>query len=404
MPTPIGVDLRKLGGLNSLLPSARLGHTKYEASRTETKAETQAFGRQALGPMEGSQTMVGIAIAELAVQVQGELMGADTSDSSVVLVGAVPLSQARPGCITLVDDIRNADKLAGTEVAAVVTPKPIPDLKIPQIVVANPHEAFASICKRFKPAVVFDRPHGVHPTAIVHPSAKVDRESFIDSGVSIDADCTVGSGCHLHRGVTLMPGCKLGRDCQLFPGVVLYPGTILGDRVVLHANTVIGAHGFGYKFVDGQHQPTPQLGWVEIQDDVEVGANTTIDRGTYGATQIGKGTKIDNLVQIAHNCTIGKHNLICSQVGIAGSSSTGDYVVLAGQVGMKDHIHIGDRTQVGAQSGVASDVQADLVMLGSPAVPIYEQAQIYAAINKLPEMRKTVRRLENQLAKGQKSQ
>ncbi|MFM8571191.1 MAG: UDP-3-O-(3-hydroxymyristoyl)glucosamine N-acyltransferase [Pirellula sp.] len=347
--------------------------------------------------------MAGIAIDELALQVDGELMGIAPTDEALVLTGAVPLSQACPGCITLVDDVKHAEKLARTQASAVVTPKLLPGITIPQIVVANPHEAFAAICSRFKPAVVFDRPHGAHPTSIVHSSAKIDRETFIDAGVSIDADCSVGAGCHLHRGVTLMPGCKLGRDCQLFPGVVLYPGTILGDRVILHANTVIGAHGFGYKFVDGKHQPSPQLGWVEIEDDVEVGANTTIDRGTYGVTRIGTGTKIDNLVQIAHNCIIGKHNLICSQVGIAGSSSTGDYVVLAGQVGLKDHIHIGDRAQIAAQSGVAADVEPDRVLLGSPAAPIYEQAQVYAAMSKLPEMRKTVRRLEHLLAKPDKS-
>jgi UDP-3-O-[3-hydroxymyristoyl] glucosamine N-acyltransferase len=356
--------------------------------------------------------MAGIAISELANQVQGELVlgqsdpsrsdGQDDSQghlAALLLIAAVPLSQARPGCITLVDDIKHADKLATTQASAVITPAPIPGISIPQIVVKNPHEAFTAICKRFKPAVVLDRPHGVHPSASIHPSASVDRETFIDAGVSIDADCVVGAGCHLHRGVTLMPGCKIGRDCQLFPGVVLYPGCVLGDRVILHANTVIGAHGFGYKLVNGQHLPAPQLGWVEIESDVEVGANTTIDRGTYGATRIGAGTKIDNLVQIAHNCTIGKHNLICSQVGIAGSSSTGDYVVLAGQVGLKDHIRVGDRTQIGAQSGVAADVDPDQILLGSPAVPIYQQAQVYAVMSRLPEMRKAIRRMETQLGK-----
>jgi UDP-3-O-[3-hydroxymyristoyl] glucosamine N-acyltransferase len=149
--------------------------------------------------------------------------------------------------------------------------------------------------------------------------------------------------------------------------------------------------------VEGHHQPTSQLGWVEIEDDVEIGANSTVDRGTYGATRIGRGTKIDNLVQIAHNCNIGQHNLICSQVGIAGSCSTGDYVVLAGQVGMRDHTQIGNRTMVGAQSGVASDIADDLIVLGSPAIPRFEQASIYAAINKLPEMRRTVKRLEKEL-------
>lgn len=155
--------------------------------------------------------MSGIALAELAQQVRGELVGIEPSDGTMVLFGALPLSQARPGCITLVDDVKHADKLAGSQAAAVVTPKPLPGLPIPQIVVSNPHEAFASICKRFKPTVVVDRPHGVHPSATIHPTAKVDRETFIDAGVSIDADCSVGSGCHLHRGVTIMPDCKIGR-------------------------------------------------------------------------------------------------------------------------------------------------------------------------------------------------
>jgi UDP-3-O-[3-hydroxymyristoyl] glucosamine N-acyltransferase len=358
--------------------------------------------------------MVGIAIAELAKQVRGQLqVHADLDghgDSvqgaacgSLEVFSAVPLSQAKAGCITLIDDIKHAEKLASTQASAVVTPKAIPGLRIPQIVVEKPHEAFSTICKRFKPPVILERSYAVHPTAIIDPSVKLDPATFIDSGVSIDADCVVGAGCHLHRGVTLMPGCKLGRDCQLYPGVVLYPGTILGDRVVLHANAVIGAHGFGYKFVEGRHEPTSQLGWVEIQDDVEVGANSTIDRGTYGATRIGCGTKIDNLVQVAHNCSIGKHNLICSQVGIAGSTSTGDYVVLAGQVGVKDHVQIGDRVQVGAQSGIASDVESDRVMLGTPAIPMFEQAQVYAMLTKLPEMRKAIRRIENQLAKATKA-
>jgi len=194
-----------------------------------------------------------------------------------------------------------------------------------------------------------------------------------------------------------MNGCTIGCDCVLLPGVVLYPGTVLGDRVTLHAGVVLGSHGFGYKTIEGQHRPTAQLGWVEIEEDVEIGANTTIDRGTYGATRIGAGTKIDNLVQIGHNCKIGRHNLICSQVGIAGSTSTGDYVVLAGQVGLRDHIHIGHRTMVGAQAGVANDIQENQIVLGSPAIPRYEQAMQFAAISKLPEMRKALKRLETQV-------
>ena len=235
--------------------------------------------------------------------------------------------------------------------------------------------------------------------ASVAASARVDSKAFVDAFASVADDCEVGEGSHLHSGVRVMNGCRIGKDCQLFPGVVLYPGTILEDRVVLHAGAVVGSHGFGYRMENGRHTPTAQLGWVHIESDVEVGANTTIDRGTYGATRIGCGTKIDNLVMIAHNCNIGKHNLICSHVGIAGSASTGDYVVLAGQVGIRDHIHIGARTMVGAQAGVVADTGEDKVMLGSPALPRNEQALIFAALNRLPEMRKTVKELSRQVDK-----
>jgi UDP-3-O-[3-hydroxymyristoyl] glucosamine N-acyltransferase len=184
----------------------------------------------------------------------------------------------------------------------------------------------------------------------------------------------------------------------VFPNAVLYDDTVVGPRSQIHAGAVIGGFGFGYKLIDGRQQATAQLGWVEIGCDVDVGAGTTIDRGTFGATSIGDGTKIDNLVMIAHNCRIGRHNLICSQVGVAGSVTTGDYVVLAGQVGLRDHIHIGDRTVVMAQSGVPNDLAADQIVLGSPARPDREQKLIYALIGRLPEIRKDVRALASAVA------
>lgn len=345
---------------------------------------------------EGNPVMTAIDLASLAARVHGELFG---HHLDALVTGAAPLADAKPGYITLIDDEKHLPKLHACAAAAVVTPRTFDALTLPQIVVSNPHDAFAKICALFRPVHGFTRSFGVHASASVSPRAQVSDTCFVDAFVSIDDDCSVGDGTHLHPGVRLMPGCRVGRDCHLYPGVVLYPGTILGDRVTLHAGAVLGAHGFGYRMVQGCHQPTAQLGWVEIEDDVEIGANTTIDRGTYGATRIGRGTKIDNLVMIAHNCNIGRHNLICSQVGIAGSSSTGDYVVLAGQVGLRDHIHIGARSMVGAQSGVATDVAEDQVMLGSPATPKFEQATLFAALSKLPELRKTVRRLENQVQK-----
>jgi len=332
-------------------------------------------------------------LGDLACRVGGELVG---GDPEICITGAAPLIDSASGEITLIDDLRYLDLLRKSGASAVLTSTRIENCPIPQIIVPHVHESFPSICRLFRPTLALP-PTGVHAHASVHPDAKLDATCSVDAFTSVEADCTVGADTRLHRGVTVMQGCTIGRDCELFPGVVLYPGTVLGDRVTLHAGVVLGACGFGYRTSGGKHSLASQLGWVEVGDDVDIGANSCVDRGTYGATRIGEGTKIDNLAQIAHNCRIGRHNLICSQVGIAGSTSTGDYVVLAGQVGLRDHIHIGDKTMVGAQSGVAYDVEANQVVLGSPAIPRFEQAQQFSAISKLPEMRKQLRRLEAQV-------
>jgi UDP-3-O-[3-hydroxymyristoyl] glucosamine N-acyltransferase len=330
----------------------------------------------------------------LAQRVHGELFARTIDD---VITGAAPLGEAKAGHITLLDHEKHLPRLQVSQASACVTSQTFESLSIPQIVVKNPHEAFTQICQLFRPQVVVTQRVGIDPLASVSKSAKVSQRSVVEAFVSIADDCSVGDGTHLHRGVTIMHGCQIGEDCQLFPGVVLYPGTILGDRVVLHSGCVVGAHGFGYRMEDGKHIPTAQIGWVDVESDVEIGANSCVDRGTYGATRIGQGTKIDNFVQIAHNCNIGKHNLICAHAGIAGSATTGDYVVIAGQVGVRDHIKIGARTMVGAQSGVIADTDEDQVLLGSPAIPRKDQALIFAALNRLPELRKTVKQLSKQV-------
>src|SRR5205807_1025225 len=179
----------------------------------------------------------------------------------------------------------------------------------------------------------------------------------------------LGARCQVHPGAVLGRHCRLGDDVVVYPNAVLYDGTVLGSRVIIHANAVLGADGFGYRQQSGKHVKVPQLGHVEIADDVEIGACSTIDRGTFDATRVGEGTKIDNLVQIGHNCQIGRHNLLVSQVGIAGSSSTGDYVVAAGQAGIVDHVHIGQGAVIGGQSGVSKNVPAGQRVLGAPARP-----------------------------------
>jgi UDP-3-O-[3-hydroxymyristoyl] glucosamine N-acyltransferase len=227
--------------------------------------------------------------------------------------------------------------------------------------------------------------------AVIGPDASIFPFAVVGEGT------VVGARCQLHSGVVIGRNCRIGDDVILYPNAVLYDGTVLGQRVIVHANAVLGADGFGYRLQKGRHVKVPQLGLVEIGDDVEIGACTTIDRGTFQATTVGPGTKIDNLVMVGHNCQVGGHNLIVSQVGIAGSCTTGDYVVLAGQVGIADHVHIGDRSVIGARAGVPKDVPADQRMLGAPATPEREQKRILMSLDKLPDIRRDVRRIKEHL-------
>jgi UDP-3-O-[3-hydroxymyristoyl] glucosamine N-acyltransferase len=264
------------------------------------------------------------------------------------------------------------------------------------IQVADPLNAFVVIVQHLhgRPE---PPPHGIDPLANLHPNARLDADVSIYPFASVGEGTVLGARCRIHSGVSIGRFCRLGEDVVLYPNVVLYDGTVLGDRVTVHANAVLGADGFGYRQENGRHRKVPQLGHVEIGDDCEIGACTTIDRGTFQATRVGPGTKIDNLVQIGHNCQIGRHNLLVSQMGIAGSSTTGDYVVVAGQAGIVDHVHLGDRAVIGAQAGVTKDVPAGQCMLGSPATPVREQKRILMSLEKLPDIRKDVRSLKQKL-------
>jgi UDP-3-O-[3-hydroxymyristoyl] glucosamine N-acyltransferase len=238
---------------------------------------------------------------------------------------------------------------------------------------------------------------GISPGATVSPTARLGDDVDVHPGATIGDQVEIGAHSTVHSGARLLSGCVLGRGVTIYPNAVLYENTIVGDRSVIHAGTVLGAYGFGYKLVSGQHQRSAQLGFVEVGSDVEIGACSTIDRGTYAATVIGDGSKIDNQVMIAHNCRIGRHNLICSQVGIAGSTTTGDGVVMAGQVGVRDHVHIGAGAVLGAKAGVSNDVPDGAHMLGAPAVPLREQKLKFALLARLPEMRQQLKQLQRQM-------
>jgi UDP-3-O-[3-hydroxymyristoyl] glucosamine N-acyltransferase len=335
---------------------------------------------------------VTVTVRQLAEWVHGEVLG----DGDQVISAARPLAEARPGDITFVEHDKHLVAWHASQASAALVPPGVPVNGRPVIRVADPLMAFVQIVRMLR-----GRPErseeGIHPASRVHPTVKVGLRVSIGALAMIGEGTEIDDGCKIHAGAIVGRFCKLGRDVTLHPHVVLYDECVLGNRVTVHANAVIGADGFGYRVQGGRHVKVPQLGWVEIEDDVEVGACSTIDRGTFGPTRIGTGTKIDNLVMIGHNCHIGRHNVLCSQVGIAGSSTTGDYVVMAGQVGVADHITIGDQVTIGAKSGVPGNIASKSQVLGTPATPHKEQVRMMLTLEKLPEIRKDVQRIKKLL-------
>jgi UDP-3-O-[3-hydroxymyristoyl] glucosamine N-acyltransferase len=329
-------------------------------------------------------------LAELAVYVGGRLVG----EGNPVISGAAPFHDAQPGDITLLNGNEKNRNLSLCRAAAVIVPKEYPPHGLPAIQVDDVHHAFAAVIAYFRPPRQQTKRLGVSPQAAVSPTAQVADDVEVHPFATIGDDVVIESGSTIHAGVHIMAGSHIGQQVTIFPNAVLYNDTIVGPRCVIHAGVVLGAYGFGYSFVDGRHQLSAQLGNVVLGADVEIGAGSTIDRGTYGSTVIGEGTKIDNLVMVAHNCRIGRHNMLCSQVGIAGSTTTGDYVVMAGQVGVRDHVHVGTGAVLGAKAGVTNDVPEGHRMIGIPATPEREQKVKQAALSKLPEMRRQLKKLQ----------
>ena len=328
-------------------------------------------------------------LAELAALVGGQFIG----DGQLVIRGAATLRDAEPGQITLVDQCEKNQHLENCRAAAIVAPRSFVPRDIPAIQVDDIHRAFAIIMCRFCPPCPMPR-IGISPLAVVSQAAEIGQDVDVHPFATIGDRVTIGAGSTIHSGVHIMSGSRIGEGVTIFPNAVLYENTVVGPRCLIHANTVLGAYGFGYGFAEGRHVLSAQLGNVVLEADVEVGAGSTIDRGTYGSTLIGEGTKIDDLVMIAHNCRIGRHNMLCSQVGVAGSTTTGEYVVMAGQVGVRDHVHIGSRAVLGAMAGVTNDVPDGSRMIGIPATPERDQKVKQAAFSKLPDMRRQLKQLQ----------
>lgn len=337
-------------------------------------------------------------VGQLAQLIQGQVEG----DATLAIHAARPLRDCRLGDITFVEHEKHASRLEGCQASAAVVPNGVTARNLTVIRVPDPLASFVSIVRHLR-GDHEEAPHGIDSRAAIHPTARIGADPSVFPFAVVGEGTTVGARCRIHSGVVIGRNCRLGDDVTLYPNAVLYDGTVLGDRVMIHANAVLGADGYGYRLHDGRHTKVPQLGYVELGEDVEIGACATVDRGTFDATRIGEGTKIDNLVMVGHNCRIGRHNLFVSQVGIAGSCTTGDYVVMAGQVGVADHIHIGDRAMLGAQCGVMRDIPAGETVLGAPALPEREQKRIFISLTKLPDICRDVRRIKEHLGIGEEN-
>ncbi len=308
------------------------------------------------------------------------------------------LEDAGPQDISFLANPKYERLLAATRAGAVVVSnkQAVPD-GMSVLRTADPYAAIALLIVRIHGYRVHPG-RGIHPDAVIDPSSRVGENANVHHGVTVAGDVTIGRNAVLYPGVYIARGCTVGDDCVLYPNVVLYDGTRLGNRVTIHAGSVIGEDGLGYAPVGREWKKIPQVGTVEIGDDVEIGANCTLDRATLGRTVIGKGSKFSNLIAIGHGTKIGPHCLFVAQVGIAGSVTVGAHVTLAGKVGVAGHLSIGDDAQVAAMSGVMNDVPAGSRALGQPAMPMNDAKRVYAVFTRLPELRDKVRRLEAELA------
>jgi UDP-3-O-[3-hydroxymyristoyl] glucosamine N-acyltransferase len=331
--------------------------------------------------------------------------------SARVVHGVAPLDTAGPGDVAFYANPRYKAQLAATKAGAVLVSEDEAAL-VPagtaRLVCAQPYVAFAKASAIFHPE---RRPAaGFAPGALVDPSASVDSTAHVGAGAVVGARARIGAGTVLYPGARVLDDASVGAGCTLHAGATVRERCVLGDRVILQPNAVVGSDGFGFAFdLEGDetqpgpmHRKVPQAGIVRIEDDVELGACACVDRATLGETVIGRGTKVDNLVQIAHNVQIGPLSLLVAQSGVSGSTTLGAGVILAGQVGVVGHLHIGDGARVGAQSGVSRDVESGATVSGSPAIDHREWLRLSAALPKLAEMVKLVRKLEARVAELEK--
>ena len=370
-----------------------VGETKCCVLRVGTVMLQGRFLPVRGGVPRGNRFLMPTLIASLvAERVGGRIVG----DSSLELTGFAPADGAKPGDLTFAENeayFLRADQSAASAILVAGDFRSSTGKTIVQV--ENARVAFAQVLPLFFPEPVL--PAGIHPSAVVAASARVDPTAHVGPQCVIGERVRIGAEAVLVGRNFISDDCVVGEECRLYSNVTLYPRSALGRRVRIHAGSVIGSDGFGYVFDKGEHRKVPQVGQVIIHDDVEIGANVTIDRAALGATVIGRGTKIDNLVQIAHNVTIGEHCILVAQVGIAGSTKIGNYVTIAGQVGVAGHLRIADKVTIAAQSGVMHHIPEGQKWLGSPAGPDRVMKRQYLAMERLPELLRRVQELERRL-------
>lgn len=334
-------------------------------------------------------------VAELAALVGGEVDG----DATIAISGVAGLETAQPGQLSFYGNQKYRAALETTKASAVLVGEDAPARgSRTQVRVKNPYLAFARAARLFHPP----RQHapGISPQAQVHPEARVDATATVMANAYVARGAQVGARAVLYPGVYVGEDARIGEDTVLSPNVAVMDRCIVGARCLLHPGAVIGADGFGFAFDPSvpEHVKIPQAGIARVEDDVEIGACTCVDRATTGETVIGRGTKIDNLVQVGHNCVVGPLSILCAQAGLSGTSVLGTGVVLAGQAGVAGHLRIGDRAKVGAQAGVMSDVDDGATVLGAPAMPHKDFLRSAALFARLPELHKELRELKRRLA------
>jgi UDP-3-O-[3-hydroxymyristoyl] glucosamine N-acyltransferase len=333
-----------------------------------------------------------LTVGQIAELVGGVLDG----DPSVRITGVGGLNEAGPGDLTFARSPKYFPQLRESAASAALVPVPVPDAPFATILVGQPDRAFLLVLGRFSPPPAHP-PKGIHPSACVSDDAVLGSGLAVGPLVGIESGAVVGDNVVLHSGVYVGPRSRIGAGTVVYPNVVIREDTEIGARCIIHAGACIGSDGFGYVPVEGRWHKIPQTGRVILGDDVEVGSNTAIDRGTLGATRIGRGTKIDNLVQIAHNVVVGEDCAIAGMAGIAGSATIGDRVRVGAAAGINGHVVIGDDVTIGARTGITQSIGANRVVSGFPAIDHDRQRRVLVAQQRTPEMLRRIAALERRL-------